>query len=111
MRRGENMDEGKILQAIEIARNTGKIRKGTNEATKAIESGQAKLVVFADDVSPKEVIMHLTPLCNEKKIPIVSVKSKLELGRASGIDVGTASIAIIDAGDARKLIDEIVKGK
>ena len=53
------MDENKILHAIEIAKNTGKVRIGTNETTKAIERGIAKLVVIADDVQPKEVIMHL----------------------------------------------------
>ena len=103
------MDENKVLHAIEIARNTGKVRIGTNETTKAIERGIAKLVVIADDVQPKEVIMHLEPLYNEKKIPFVHVKNKLELGRAAGIDVGTASIAIIELGDAKKDIEEITK--
>jgi large subunit ribosomal protein L7Ae len=103
------MDENKILHAIEIAKNTGKVRIGTNETTKAIERGIAKLVVIADDVQPKEVIMHLEPLCNEKKIPFVHVKNKLELGRAAGIDVGTASIAVIELGDAKKDVEEITK--
>ncbi len=104
------MDEGKVLQTIEIAKNTGKVRIGTNEATKAIERGIAKLVVVADDVDPKEVIMHLDPLCNEKKIPIVHVKSKQELGRAAGLNVQSAAIAIIEEGEAKKAIEEIKKG-
>jgi len=29
----------KILQTLELAKNTGKIRKGTNETTKSIERG------------------------------------------------------------------------
>lgn len=101
------MDENKVLHAVEIARNTGKIRIGTNESTKAIERGIAKLVVIAQDVQPKEVIMHLEPLCNEKKIPCAYVKNKLELGRAAGIDVGSAAITIIEAGDAKKDIEDI----
>lgn len=104
------MNEDKILHAVEIAKNTGKIRIGTNETTKAIERGIAKLVVIAEDVQPKEVIMHLVPLCDEKKIPYVHVKSKLDLGRAGGIDVPTASIAVVEEGDAKKDIEEIVKG-
>jgi len=40
-------DEAKVLEAVEVARNTGKIKKGSNEATKAIEKGDAKLVVYA----------------------------------------------------------------
>jgi large subunit ribosomal protein L7Ae len=106
-----NMNEDKILHAVEIAKNTGKVRIGTNETTKAIERGIAKLVVAADDVQPKEVIMHLPSLCNEKKIPYATVKSKLELGRAAGIDVPTASIAIIEEGDAKRDIEEIAKEK
>lgn len=103
------MDEDKILHAVEIAKNTGKIRIGTNETTKAIERGIAKLVVIADDIQPKEVIMHLEPLCDEKKIPFVHVKNKLELGRAAGINVPAASIAITEEGDAKKDIEEIIK--
>jgi len=105
------MNEDKILHAVEIAKNTGKVKIGTNETTKAIERGIAKLVVAAEDVQPKEVIMHLPSLCNEKKIPYVSVKSKLELGRAAGIDVPTASIAVIEEGDAKRDIEEIAKEK
>lgn len=105
------VEEDKILHAVEIAKNTGKVRIGTNETTKAIERGIAKLVVVAEDVEPKEVIMHLAPLCNEKKIPYVHVKSKQELGRAAGIDVPTASIAIIELGDAKKQVEELVKKK
>ncbi len=105
------MDEAKALQAIEVARNTGKIRIGTNETTKAVERGIAKLVVVAEDVNPKEVVMHLPPLCNEKKIPIAHVKTKQDLGRAAGIDVGTAAVAIVEAGDSKKIIDELAKSK
>jgi len=105
------VDEEKILHAVEIARNTGKVRIGTNETTKAIERSQAKLVVIAEDIEPKEVVMHLAPLCNEKKIPYVYVKNKLELGRAAGIDVSTASIAITQEGDSKKDIEEIIKEK
>ncbi len=105
------MDENKILQAIEIAKNTGKVRIGTNEATKAIERSSAKLVVFADDVSPKEVVMHIPPLCDEKKIPYAKVAKRQDLGRAVGIDVPTAAVAITEEGDAKKQIAEIVKGE
>lgn len=104
------VDEEKVLHAVEIARNTGKIKIGTNETTKAIERGRAKLVVIAEDVQPKEVVMHLPSLCNEKKIPYVNVKSKQELGRAAGVNVSAASIAIVEEGDAKKDIGDIVKG-
>jgi len=101
--------EDDILHAVELAKNTGKIKIGTNETTKAVERGTAKLIVIAEDVQPKEVVMHLPPLCEEKKIPFVYVKTKAELGRAAGIDVATAAVAIIEPGDAKKIIEEIIK--
>lgn len=99
----------KILQLIETARNTGNVRRGTNEATKAIERGSAQLVVIAEDVDPPEVVMHIPALCDEKKIPYVYVPSKIELGRASGIDVPSASIAIAEAGEGKNQLKEIIK--
>lgn len=87
-------------EIVEVAKKTGKIEKGTNEVTKTIERGTAKLVVIAEDVEPKEITQHLPILCEEKGIPVVRVDSKKKLGVAAGINVPTASIAIIDAGDA-----------
>jgi large subunit ribosomal protein L7Ae len=97
----------KVLQLVETAKNTGEIRKGTNEATKAIERGIAKLVVIAEDTEPKEIIMHLPALCDEKKVPYVFVPNKIELGRSSGLDVPTASIAIVEIGEGRDLFKEV----
>ena len=99
----------KILQALEVAKNTGKIKKGTNEVTKAIERGKAKLVVIAKDVEPKEIVMHLPVLCEEKKCEYVYIPSKEELGRATGINVGTASACIIEAGEAKDLLEGVIK--
>ncbi len=98
----------KALKAMEIARNTGKIRKGTNETTKAIEKGIAKLVLIAEDVDPEEIVMHIPPLCEEKNVPYLYVPSKLELGRSTGIDVAAASACIVEEGEAKDLIEEIV---
>lgn len=82
----------KALEAVEAAK--AGLRKGTNEATKAIERGEAKLVVIAEDVDPEEIVMHLPMLCTEKRIPFVYVKDKKSLGIAAGLHVGTAAVAI-----------------
>src|SRR3989344_2484319 len=84
----------------EKAKKTGKVEKGTNEVTKAVELGTAKLVLYAADVSPKEIVQHLPVLCKEKNILCFEVDSKQKLGMAVGIPVATASIAIIEAGEA-----------
>ena len=97
----------KALEAIEIARSTGKIKKGTNEVTKVVERGVAKLVAIAQDTQPEEVIMHLPPLCEERNILCIPVQTKEELGAAAGLQLGCASVAIITEGDAKKIIQEI----
>ncbi len=102
-------DADKILEVVELARETGKIRKGVNETTKSIERGEAKLVIIAEDVQPAEILMHIPPLCDEKKIPYLKVPSKSELGRAAGIDVSTSSVAIIEPGEAQKKLDDLLK--
>lgn len=99
----------KVLRLVEIAKNTGKVKRGTNETTKAVERGIAQLVIIAEDVEPEEIVMHLPPLCEEKNVPYVYTPSKAELGRLSGIDVASASVAIIDCGEGKDLLKEIVK--
>ena len=96
-------------EIVEVARDTGKVRKGTNETTKAVERAIAKFVVIAEDVDPPEIIFHLPIMCQEKNIAFIYVASKQQLGRALGIDVPSASAAIIESGDAQRLIDDLSK--
>jgi len=100
----------KTYEAVKKARETGgKVKKGTNETTKAVERGQARLVVIAEDVDPPEIVGHLPVLCDEKKIPYTYVPSKKRLGEAAGIEVAAASVAIIDPGGAKDVVEEIIK--
>lgn len=101
--------QNKVYEAVEKARDTGKIKRGVNEATKVIERGTAKLVIIAMDVEPPEVVAHLPLLSEEKNIPFVFVDSKKELGMASGITVPTTAIAVIEEGNAKELIKDIDK--
>ena len=94
---------------VERAKKTGKIEKGTNEVTKAVELGTAKLVVYASDVEPKEIVAHLPLLCKEKSIPCKEVESKEKLGISVGIPVPTASVAVIDPGEAAAEITQLNK--
>ncbi len=101
--------QDKTFEAIEGARDTGAIKKGTNEVTKIIERGQAKLVIMATDITPEEVLAHIPLLCEEKGIPYTYVGSKQELGQAAGLEVPTASIAILDPGRSKPTLDEIAE--
>ena len=97
----------KALEAVEVAKATGKLKKGTNEVTKAIERGNAKLALVAKDVNPPEITMHIPLIAKEKGIPCIEVASREELGAAAGINVPTVAVAVVSEGDAKKLIKEI----
>lgn len=98
----------RVYEAVAKAKDTGKVKRGVNETTKAVERGLAKLVVIAVDVDPPEIVAHLPYLCDERKIPYVYVPSKKRLGEAAGIEVSASSVAVIEPGDAEPLIREII---
>lgn len=87
-----------LLNDVKVA--NGIIRKGTNESTKAVERGEAALVLIAEDVDPAEIVMHLPQLCSEKKVPYLYIKEKVALGKAAGLNVGSAAMAIQKAGNS-----------
>ena len=95
------------LEALEVARDTGVVKKGTNETTKAIERGNAELVLVAEDVQPEEIVMHLPELADEKGVPYVFIESQDDVGNASGLEVGSAAAAIVDAGEASASVEDI----
>lgn len=97
-----------ILEAIRVATQSGKVKKGTNEATKAIERGTSKLIVIAEDVEPPEVVAHLPIICEEQGAAYAFVPSKQELGKSLGIDITSAAAAILDAGDAQHIVDQVI---
>jgi len=101
--------EETVLDAVETARDTGRVKKGTNEATKAVERGEAELIVIAEDVQPEEIVLHLPALCDEKDVPFVYVSEQDDIGHAVGLDVGTAAAAITDAGDASDAVEDTVE--
>ena len=99
----------KTYEVIEIARDSGKVRKGANEVTKLIERTQAKFVVMAEDIQPEEILAHIPLLCEEKSIPYAYVPSRQELGTAAGLTVSTSTVAIIDYGKSKIMLESLVK--
>jgi large subunit ribosomal protein L7Ae len=97
-----------VYEAVRVSKQSGKVRKGTNETTKAVERGVSKLVVIAEDVEPPEVVAHLPILCEERNAPFIFVPSKQQLGASLGIDVGSAAATIIDAGEAQHIVEQVV---
>jgi large subunit ribosomal protein L7Ae len=101
--------EDDAIEALEVARDTGSVKKGTNETTKAVERGNAELVFVAEDVSPEEVVMHLPEIADEREIPYVFVGEQDDIGHAAGLEVGSAAAAIVDAGEAGGDVDDIAE--
>ena len=99
----------KIFQLVELARDTGKVRKGSNEVTKLVEKGKAHFVVMSEDVTPEEILAHMPLLCEEKGIPYAYVPNKQELGIASGLEKPTAAIAVIDIGKGKQMLEDVSK--
>jgi large subunit ribosomal protein L7Ae len=98
----------KTYQLVELSRDTGKLRKGTNEVTKLVERGTTKFVVIAEDVQPEEILAHMPLLCDDKNVPYAYVPSKQELGVACGLEKPTSAVAVMDAGKGKPLMEEIV---
>ncbi|MDO8633977.1 MAG: 50S ribosomal protein L7Ae [archaeon] len=99
----------KQLGIIEKVKKTGKLRIGSNEVTKAIERGTAKLVFIAEDVSPPEIVMHIPILCTEKNVPFSYVSTKKELGEKLGLKASASSVAIVNEGASKKEIEDLAK--
>ncbi|MGA7370649.1 MAG: 50S ribosomal protein L7Ae [Nitrososphaeraceae archaeon] len=97
-----------IYEAVRVAKQSGKVRRGTNETTKSIERGNTKLVVIAENVEPPEVVAHLPILCEERSAPYIFVPSKEQLGASLGMDVGSAAATILDPGEAQTIVEQVL---
>ena len=98
----------RAYETVKLAKEDGKLRKGANESTKAVERGIAKLLVIAVDVDPPEIVAHLPLLAEDKKITYVYVDSKKKLGEAAGIDVSTSAVAVVEPGKGKPLLEEVL---
>ena len=98
-----------IYESLRSSITSGKVKRGTNEVTKSIERSTAKLVVISEDVDPPEVVAHLPILCDEQSIPYAFVPSQQELGKSLGMETRSAAAAILDAGDAKNIVDQVIE--
>lgn len=79
--------------SIDILKNAKKV-VGAKQAVKAVEKGQANLVVLADDADLR-VTGPIRELCAKCGVALETVASMAELGRACGIEVGAAAVAVL----------------
>ncbi|MCL4552281.1 MAG: 50S ribosomal protein L7Ae [Candidatus Marsarchaeota archaeon] len=98
----------RISEVLGLAKQSGTVRKGANEVTKSVERGLANFVVIAEDVDPEEVVMHIPTLCEQKKIAYGYLPTKLELGKAIGINVPCAAASIEKPGGSEHMMKEVI---
>ena len=101
----------KIYEMIQSNGN-GRIKKGSNEVTKAAERGTAKFVILAEDVNPPELLAHIPLICEEKSIPFGYVPSQEFLAKECGMPNGTktASIAVMEISkSAQEQFNEVIE--
>ena len=101
----------KIYEMIQSNGN-GRVKKGSNEVTKAAERGTAKFIILAEDVNPPELLAHIPLICEEKSIPFGYVPSQEFLAKECGMPNGTktASIAIMEISkSAQEQLHEVIE--
>ena len=96
-----------------VANDNGRLKKGSNEVTKAAERGTAKMVVMAENVNPSELLAHIPLICKEKGIPFIYVEDQSYLAEAAGMTTGgkTAAIAVMEVSKGAQDAFNDVKGQ
>ena len=81
-----------------VGSGEGRLKKGSNEVTKAAERGTAQMIVMAENVNPAELLAHVPLICKEKSIPFIYVEDQAYLAEAAGMTSGpkTAAIALME---------------
>jgi len=92
--------------------NNGRLKKGSNEVTKAAERGTAQMIVMAENVNPAELLAHIPLICKEKSIPFIYVEDQAYLAEAAGMSSGakTAAIALMEISKGAEQAFTDVKG-
>ncbi len=71
-----------------------KIIVGTKQTVKALLNNQVKEIVIAEDAEPR-IIHKVIQTAEQMQVPLTKVSSMKKLGKACGIEVGAAAVAII----------------
>lgn len=70
------------------------VKIGTKQTIRMINLGLAEEVYVAQDADPR-ITSKVVALCNEASVKVTYVDTMKELGRACGIEVGAATVAIV----------------
>ncbi|KZZ85492.1 MULTISPECIES: 50S ribosomal protein L7ae-like protein [Bacillaceae] len=80
------MSYEKVSQAVNII-------VGTKQTLKALQQGSVKELLIAEDADPR-ITSAVAQMAADKNVPVIKVDSMKKLGKACGIEVGAAAVAI-----------------
>ena len=80
--------------ALDELKNAAKVI-GTKQVIKQLTNGEVRKIYIAGDAEP-HVIEPIKELCRQKHIEIEIAESMQILGRAVGIEVGSATVALLN---------------
>ncbi|MGE5509236.1 MAG: ribosomal L7Ae/L30e/S12e/Gadd45 family protein [Chitinophagales bacterium] len=79
--------------SLEALRNPRQRVIGLKQTTKVVERGQARTVYVAKDAEER-LVRELLTKCQEQGVDVIRAESMAALGKACGIDVGAAAVAL-----------------
>ena len=97
----------KIQELIKDWAKKSQLKKGANEATKALNRGIAQIIVMAADTEPLEIVLHLPLLWEDKNVPYIFVPAQHSLGASWGVSRNIIACAVISDGEPSDLQSRI----
>ena len=92
---GEAFEKKLLILTKKIIKIKG-VKRGVKEVGKSLRKGLKGLIIFAADVSPIDVISHLPIQCEDKSIPYIFVRSRVDLGIASDTKRPTSVVMLVE---------------
>lgn len=81
--------------SYEKVKQARSLKIGTKQTLKALKSGSVHEVIIASDAEPK-LVSEVVKLAKDTSVPVTYVDSMKKLGKACGIEVQAATVAIMD---------------
>lgn len=93
-----------INRALKMAVNTGKVRFGINQAMKAVERGEAKLLIKATNFPEEERLKDI-------QVPVYTYPgNNFELGAVCGKPFSVSILSVIEPGES-DIMDIVSSGE
>jgi len=96
--------ESKVYRLLGLARRQGAVAPGIDAVRRAIRTGEARLVLFAEDASVAQLDKVRASL-RHRSIPRISLGSRDTLGSAVGL-APLSALAVTSASLAEQLVTE-----